>query len=111
MRAIDIYPTSEGISLYDFQNPPTIPATPVNPNPTIIVTNKILNFGTLIFSGCSKYIFANHIPKTNSQRYCKKKLFQILSSSIPKQAVIVAHIRLISNEICPPHIHSKQPYY
>ena len=82
--------------------PPTKPATPVKPKPIIIIKNKMGKFGTVIFSGCSKYTFANHIPKTNSHRYCKKKLFQILSSAKPVSDVRVAHARLISSAICPP---------
>ena len=77
------------------------------PMPIKATINKIRLDGSFIVSRI-EYTRANHIPSTNSQRYCKQKLFQILKSCLPRSATTVAQSKLINREhkskaICPPY--------
>lgn len=99
MSAKDVYPNKDGISLYNRQGKPAHPIMPVSIIPAIQQNRRYFHFGTSKADGCLAYTSANFMPKQNSHRYCKKKLFQTRSSLYPKNPTSVDHNRLMANAI------------
>ena len=87
---------SDGMSLYSLQGNPAHPIAPVI---TIAITQagmRYLHFGMFRADGRSRYSSASFMPRQNSHRYCRKKLFHTRSSPNPSMPTIVAHSRLMA---------------
>ena len=92
------------MSLYSFHGNPSHPINPVIAIQAKHKGMRYFHFGIFNTDGFFLYISASFIPRQNSHKYCKKKLFHTLSSPNPKIPTIVAHDRLIiSDAKYPPH--------
>ena len=107
-RATLRYPTSDGMSLYNFKNPPFHAITAERPIPPAAPNISHHHLYVSIFINLSPipsvlvHRSAIHIPRPNSQRYCRKKLPHGRSSSNPNSPTKVLHSRLTTSKSCPP---------
>lgn len=69
------------MSLYNLHGNPAHPITPVNASPARQAGKRNFHFGISNTEGCLTYHSANFMPKQNSHKYCRKKLFHTRSSA------------------------------
>lgn len=95
ISARKVYPTSEGISLYSFQGKPITPIRPVKLIHKIQIGIKYFHFGSSNLYDRLTYNSANFMPRQNSHKYCRKKLFHTRSSLYPSKPTKEDHSKLI----------------
>ena len=87
------------MSLYNLHGNPVHPMMPVNATPAIQAEKRNLHFGISNTEGRLTYHSASFMPKQNSHRYWRKKLFHTRSSAYPNSPTMVDHKMLMARAI------------